>query len=468
MGSVAAACRTLGDRVAGSEEKLYEPMKSYLERNEVQVFPGFSPQQLNTFRPSKIVVGNAVSRGNEELEFALENRYEIVSLPQLVGSKLIAMNTSMVVTGTHGKTTTTSMLAWILEVAMLRPGFMIGGVPGNFENSCRPCDRELHNTSRGYFVIEGDEYDSAYWDKRSKFLHYRPDVGIINNIEFDHADIFDSLEEIIKSFRLFARLVPRNGLLILNGDDPNVMGLIPSLVSPYVTFGKSESCDWRLVDLDASASGNRFHVVGPEGIELKLESEAQGEYNALNWIAAIAAAKFIGIPSAVIKSAVRSYKLPRRRLEVIGSYLGNVVVDDFAHHPTAIRQTLAALRQRFPTQRIWVAFEPRSNTTTRNLLQKELESCFEGAAGVLIGALDRPERYAEADRLNTDALVRRLESQGMNAFALSIEEGKLPDWGRILQAKLDSWIGEGDVIAILTNGDMGGLRQFLTVPDSNE
>lgn len=461
MGGVAAACQQHGMDVVGSEADLYEPMKSYLAEHGVTVFPSFDPANLVASQPDLVVVGNAVSRGNEELEVALEHKLNLISLPDLVAKSLIARNTSIVIAGTHGKTTTTSMTAWMLEEAGLAPGYLIGGVPGNFTESCRPVPAALHNTPGGYFVTEGDEYDSAYFDKRSKFLHYRPDIGVINNIEFDHADIFDDLAAIKKSFRLFARLVPRNGVLLVNGDDANSLSVAAEPVCPVETFGLGENCTWRAADFATGSEKSSFTLLKngePLGV---ISLGMPGEHNALNMLVASVIGLRCGLTLEQVQAGAASFVPPKRRLEVIGEFQGAVVVDDFAHHPTAIQATIRALAAKYPGRRIWVAFEPRSNTTTRNVLQAELENCFAGAAGVALGAMDRPWRYADHERLDLDRLVSRLDSQGIQGFAVSVAQAQAGNWGDLVFAQLQKWVEAGDVVAVLSNGNFDGLRQRL-------
>ena len=452
MGGVAGALKMAGERVFGSEEVIYEPMKSYLAECGVTVFPSFNPVHMLEVAPDKVIVGNAVSRGNEELEVALEQKLNCVSLPQIVAEKLIGQNSSIVIAGTHGKTTSTAMTANLLETGGLAPGFLIGGVPGNFDVSCRPARGSV-------FVIEGDEYDSAYFDKRSKFLHYKPDIAVVNNIEFDHADIFDDLEAILKSFRLFIRLVPRNGVVLANGDDPNVREVLKVACSPVETFGFGADCFWRISDFEAASDGSTFTVHRDGSFFGEFSSPVTGQFNAMNMVVAIACGHRLGISRPDLKKGTASYISPKRRMQEKGTWRGALVIDDFGHHPTAIRQTIDALIDRYPNKNVIACFEPRSNTTTRNFYQKELATCFERSSAVAIGALDRPERYSETERLNLDQLSNELPTPN---FVLSLEQGKEPDWGRYIRDWLETIVQPGDLIVTFSNGDFGGLRQLLT------
>lgn len=461
MGGVAAACQQQGAQISGSETDLYEPMKSYLADHGVQVFPSFDPQNIVASSAERIVVGNAVSRGNEELEYALEQKIPLVSLPGLISEKLIDRNTSVVIAGTHGKTTTTSMVAWMLDQAGLEPGYLIGGVPGNFSDSCRPVAPRFHNTDQGYFISEGDEYDTAFFDKRSKFLLYRPDIGVINNIEFDHADIFDSLDAIKRSFRLFARLVPRNGVLLANHDDPNVAEVIADPVCPVQTFGFGEEAYWRASDVRMDDGLCVFDLHRDGSLLGSVNLNMPGDHNVSNMLVACAVGLRAGLSFEQIVAGALSYKAPKRRLEEIGSFQGALVVDDFAHHPTAIQATLDALGAKYPGRRIWVAFEPRSNTTTRNIFQHELANCFSGASGVMFGATDRPRRYTSEEKLDLNALVADLGVKGIDSDFITEDQAKDKDWGKVAFDWLETRVEEGDIVGVFSNGNFGGLRAML-------
>ena len=454
MGGVAGACKMAGSDVFGSEEVIYEPMKSYLADCGVTVFPTFDGTQMVKSKPDWVVVGNAVSRANEELEIALEHKMNCISLPQLVAEKLIAKNTSVVIAGTHGKTTTTAMTANMLEVGGLKPGFLIGGVPGNFEVSCRPSQGNV-------FVTEGDEYDSAYFDKRSKFLHYKPDIAVVNNIEFDHADIFDDLEAVKKSFRLFVRLVPRNGVVLANGDDPIVREVLEVSCSPVETFGFGEGSFWLAKDVETSSEGVTFTVYRNNVLFGRFSSPVAGKFNVLNMLVAIACGYRLGMSLSALQQGSATYVSPKRRMQEKGTWRGALVIDDFGHHPTAIRQTIDAIIDRYPNRKIIACFEPRSNTTTRNFYQKELSSCFDRASAVAIGALDRPERYSENERLDLDLLSQELIKPN---FVLSLKQGKESDWGKYIRDWLEGIVQPNDVLVTFSNGDFGGLRAMIQEP----
>ncbi|NTV97756.1 MAG: UDP-N-acetylmuramate--alanine ligase [Chlorobiaceae bacterium] len=455
MASTAVALSHEGHAITGSDTQLYPPMSTYLEEHNIRYFNGFSEHNLQSASPDIIVVGNAISRGNPELEYALEHRLELVSMPDLVRRTLIGTNTSIVVTGTHGKTTTTSLVAWLLEYGGLKPGFLVGGIPENFSIGCRASGRE----TEGFFVSEGDEYDTAFFDKRSKFLHYRPDIAIINNIEFDHADIFSSLEEIRRSFRLFVNLIPRNGTLIVNGEDPVALEVASKAFCRVERFGLSGECEWLALNVIADHDSTSFDILRFGKFEGTVRVPLFGNYNIMNSLAAVAAAMSAGLPFEAVSRGLSLFRRPKRRMEVIGTFNRNItLLEDFAHHPTAVRVTLEAIGQLYEGRRIVTCFEPRSNTTTRNIFQKELSECFSPAAVVVFGKVHRPERYSMDERLDTDMLEMELKKQGKTVFMAGRDTGDYPvDIVRFL----DGCLREGDVVVVLSNGSFGNLKNLL-------
>ena len=455
MASVAVALSHAGHAITGSDTQLYPPMSTYLDDHNIRYFSGFSEENLLSASPDVIVVGNAISRGNPELEYALDHRLELVSMPELVRHHLIAKNTSIVVTGTHGKTTTTSLVAWLLEHGGLKPGFLVGGIPENFSIGCRASGQ----SEAGFFVTEGDEYDTAYFDKRSKFLLYRPDIAIINNIEFDHADIFNSLEDIKRSFRLFVNLLPRNGTLLVNGDDPVAVEVASKAFCRVERFGLTEESEWSARNISTDREASSFDLYHEGELLGNIRVPLFGNYNIMNTLAAIAAASHTGLPFHAIMRGTPLFLRPKRRMEIIGTFPRNItLVEDFAHHPTAIRVTLEALSDFYAGRRIVTCFEPRSNTTTRNIFQQEMSECFGPASIVVMGKVHRPERYLPEECLDTARLKEELQNQGKTVFLAGKNPENYPD---DIVAFLESQLLDGDVVIVLSNGSFGNLKNLL-------
>jgi len=440
MASTAAALKDRGFVVTGSDQNVYPPMSTFLASRGIEVMNGYTERNL-AHRPDLVVIGNAISRGNLEAEHVLEHKLRYCSLPELLKEFFIRGKRSIVVAGTHGKTTTTSLLTWVFEHNGLNPSYLIGGIPTNLNQGARFTDSE-------WFIIEGDEYDTAFFDKRSKFVHYLPEIGVINNLEFDHADIFEDLAAIQRSFSHFVRLIPRNGVLLANGDDPNVAGLLHVTHCPVKRFG-----------LDRSHAVHAFNVrYGPTATEFELPSfkfhlNLVGELNVRNALAVIACAKHCGLSNRQIQAAFDTFKGIRRRMEVRGVAGGITVVDDFGHHPTAIRETLRALRIRYPSQRLWAVFEPRSNTTRRNVFQSELARAFGDADAVIVCEVARLEQLAPEERLDPQRLMQDLRGAGKAA-------DYLPDPDSIV-AHLGEKAQGGDVICVFSNGGFGGIHTKL-------
>lgn len=440
MASVAAALQERGMRVTGSDENVYPPMSTFLSKQGIEVRAGFSEKNLAD-APELVVIGNAISRGNPEAEGVLAGKLRYISLPELLRETVLRGRRNIVVTGTHGKTTTTAMLAWVFEHNGLNPSYLIGGIPNNFSQGACFSDSE-------WFILEGDEYDSAFFDKRSKFIHYLPEVAIINNLEFDHADIFNDLADVQKSFRQFINLIPNNGLLLANGDDANLAPLLDIGHCPVWRFGLGQSNTVRANGLEFPVGGSRFSV---DGFEFNVPM--CGELNVRNALAAVAAARYAGLEDAQIQSAFDTFKGIKRRMEIRGEARGVTVIDDFAHHPTAIRETLKALRVSFPGQRLWAIFEPRSNTTRRAVFQEELATALSGADKILIAAVAKLEQIPETERLNPSRLVEDVNASGEKAVYL-------PDVTAIV-GHVAAKVQPGDVVCVLSNGGFGGIHEHL-------
>lgn len=460
MGSLAVACVALGHTVTGSDIGVYSPMSDVLQYAGIAWYEGYDGERLLGSAPDLVVMGNAISRGNAELEAVLNQRLPMTSMAALVGELFIDRNTSIVVSGTHGKTTTSSIEAWLLESCGRHPGFFIGGVPSMAASGCRPVPAELHNSHNGIFVSEGDEYDTAFFDKRSKFVHYRPTIAIVNNIEFDHADIFPNIDAIIRSFEHLIRIVPSNGVVLVNADDDNALLAASNSYAPVETVGLADAANWRITDVVYEAGGTSWNLLRGHERRASLSIAMPGEHNMRNATMAAVAAMHVGLSSDEIARALNDFVPPQRRLQVIGNWNGARVIDDFAHHPTAIRASVAALKQRYPDGALHVCFEPRSNTTTRAFFQKELGSCFTGCSSVCIGPVNRPERYRIEDRLNTTQLKSDIEVHGSAAHIIDSTHANTL-WGTEVADWLKTRVQPGDIVAIFSNGDVGGLRQLL-------
>jgi UDP-N-acetylmuramate: L-alanyl-gamma-D-glutamyl-meso-diaminopimelate ligase len=443
MGAVAAALRDRGFIVTGSDENVYPPMSTFLESKGIALRAGYRPENIPE-DADVVVIGNAMKRGNPEVEAVLNRKLYYVSLPEILKDLFLRGRHNLVVTGTHGKTTTTALLAWILSVAKLDPGYVIGGIPKNL-------GKGAHLNDSKYFVIEGDEYDSAFFDKRSKFVHYLPELLIVNNIEFDHADIFDNLDQIKLSFRRLFNIVPQNGMILLNGDDPNCVGVaqqLQPLLAQILEIGFSPNCAQQIREISCSSTGSRFTLGGD-----KFEIPLVGEFNVRNAAMAISAARFYGVPLEAVRKALKSFKGIARRQEVRGEARGVKVIDDFGHHPTAIRETLRALRHRYPGARLWAIFEPRSNTTRRAVFQHELAEALKLADGVFISQVARLDQIPAKERLDPEAVVAAITAAGRPAFYE-------PDVAHILE-KLVPLLQANDVVTVFSNGGFDGIHEKL-------
>ncbi len=444
MGAVAAALQQQGWKVTGSDAKTYPPISDFLEAQGIYLFDGYSADNLPS-EPALIVIGNALSRGNPELEAVLNRKLPYISLPELLRTQVLHGRHNLVVTGTHGKTTTSSMLAWIFEVAQKNPSYLIGGIPKNLGQGA--CFRDPKTSP--HVILEGDEYDTAFFDKRSKFLHYLPELVVINNIEFDHADIFSSLEEIKLSFRRLLQLVPSEGMILLNGDDANCLAVTQSAFAPIIEVGFSENCGHRITAPWQREGRSGFELLG-HAFELPMI----GEHNIRNAAMALSASHFYGIPIATIQKALLEFQGVKRRQEIFTTLQGNILIDDFGHHPTAIRQTLEGVRTRYgAATKIWALFEPRSNTARRAVFQEVLPQAFAAADGVIIGGVARAALLAETERLNPDRLAEELQAMGKKAFyEPSVDQ---------IVLKLQSLLKPEDIIVIFSNGSFEGLRARL-------
>lgn len=440
MASVAAALKELGVEVTGSDAGVYRPASDVLATAGIVPRIGYDAANLAS-GADLVVIGNAISRGNPEAEEVLARRMRFCSLPELLREMFIRRKRSLVVCGTHGKTTTASLLAWVFEHSGRHPSFLIGGVPNNFPIGARFTDSP-------WIILEGDEYDTAFFDKRSKFVHYQPEVALLNNLEFDHADIFDNLAAIQKSFSHLIRLVPRNGLVLANGDDPGLAPVLDVTFCPVTRFGLGAGNDVaaRIVELGADAG--TFEVGGA-----RFRIPLAGRFNICNALGVVACARHCGLTDAEIQAAFDTFTGVQRRMQARGTADSVTVVDDFAHHPTAIRETIEALRLKFPARRIWAVFEPRSNTTRRHVFQRELAGALTVADAVVVAQVAALDRLKPEERLDPDRLIEDVRQAGRPAEYL-------PEVPQIV-AHLAQKAASGDVIAVLSNGGFGGIHDRL-------
>jgi UDP-N-acetylmuramate: L-alanyl-gamma-D-glutamyl-meso-diaminopimelate ligase len=442
MGAVAAAMKQRGFIITGSDSSVYPPMSDFLRNQGITLTEGYHEDNIPA-DTDVVIIGNAISRGNPEAEAALERKLLYHSLPEVLKEFFLRGKRNFVVSGTHGKTTTSSMLAWIFKNAGRDPGYMIGGLPKNLGCGAHFADSEFN-------VLEGDEYDTAFFDKRSKFLHYLPECVVINNVEFDHADIYNSLDEIKLTFRRLLNIVPRGGVAYINGDEQNCLDVAAQAPCPITTVGFGENCTLRIADLDYETDRSSFTLDG-----VSYSTRMTGEFNVRNAAMAVAAATFAGLTVDEIRDGLESFDGVARRQELRGEVNGIKVIDDFAHHPTAIRLAVQSLRQRHPDARLWILFEPRSNTTRRAVFQNELAKSLALADFAIVAGIPDLHKIPENDRLDPNKLsadIARLGGQGWY----------LPDVETII-AKVKQTARPGDIIAVLSNGGFGGIHEKLLV-----
>ena len=452
MASLAGLLKAAGHTVTGSDENVYPPMSTGLQQMGIAYRQGYRPENLEP-RPDIVIVGNAISRGNPELEAVLIQKLRYTSAAATIKEEFIWGHQSMAVAGTHGKTTTTSLLAWALESAGLNPSFLIGGVAENFGTSFRLTDSK-------YFVIEADEYDTAYFDKGPKMWHYLPDTAIVNNIEFDHADIYRDEEAYKFAFARFINLIPKNGTLIAGWDSPIVRELAPKSFAPVESFGfgdettlPSDQLLWHAREVEFSESGTRFRAFRSGEEWGTIETPLAGAFNVRNVLAVIAAAEAVKADRDGVCEGLRTFTSVKRRMEVRGEIRGVAVIDDFAHHPTAIRETIDAIRQKYKGRRIVAVYEPRSYTAQRHEFQQDYVRAFRDADEVVFAALYRPDRYTKETALDLGMLVHDLASNGKGAKQLKDADAIVAD--------LSPRLKDRDVVLIMSNGGFGGIHEKL-------
>jgi UDP-N-acetylmuramate: L-alanyl-gamma-D-glutamyl-meso-diaminopimelate ligase len=450
MASLAGLLQLQGHRITGSDKAAYPPMSDLLRGLGIPILEPYAEANLNP-APDLVVIGNALSRGNPEIECVLDRRIPFTSMAAILREEFLAGRQSLVVAGSHGKTTTTSMLAWIYQVAArespaLEPSFLIGGVAENFSTSF-----QLRPTRT--FIVEGDEYDTAFFDKGPKFLHYFPDSLILTSVEFDHADIYADLNAVKTAFKRLVNLVPRRGRIVAYDGNANVTDCVAGALCPVERYGFSESADWRIRNLRHEGGMTRWQAWRNGAVWAHFEMHLAGEHNALNATAAAALAAGQGIGKEAIQTALATFKSVKRRLEVRAEIGGVTIIDDFAHHPTAIRETLRALRSVYPQSRLWAVLEPRSNTLRRKVLEAELIESLRLADRVVLAGVYQQQRIADAERLHPEDVVSALNAVGtkseLHADADAIVRAVAPE------------LASGDVVAILSNGGFDGIYDKL-------
>jgi UDP-N-acetylmuramate: L-alanyl-gamma-D-glutamyl-meso-diaminopimelate ligase len=450
MASLAGLLQLQGHRITGSDKAAYPPMSDLLRTLGIPILEPYSESNLDP-PPDLIVIGNALSRGNHEIEYVLDHRLPFISMAEMLRQEFLTGRSPLVVAGTHGKTTTTSMLAWIHQVAArqtptLEPSFLIGGVAENFGTSFQL--RPTHP-----FIVEGDEYDTVFYDKGPKFLHYFPDALILTHVEYDHADIYSDLEAVKRAFKLLVNLVPRSGLIVAYDGSANVTECVSRAFCPVERYGFSDSSNWQIRDLRHESSRTRWHVNRAGVPWANFEMDLAGEHNTLNATAAAALAAGQGISKDAIVEALATFKSVKRRLELRAQIAGITIIEDFAHHPTAIRETLRTLRAVYPKSRLWAVLEPRSNTLRRKVLAADLIASLRLADHAVLAGVFQQERIPEPERLHPDEVVRALNAEGTPSELL-------PDANTIVDS-IAPRLATGDVVAILSNGGFDGIYEKL-------
>jgi UDP-N-acetylmuramate: L-alanyl-gamma-D-glutamyl-meso-diaminopimelate ligase len=447
MGAFAGMLKATGCHVTGSDEKVYPPMSDMLRAWGIDVMTPYSPDNLDRAKPDLVVIGNVIRRVNPEATAVRERGLRQMSFPAAMGSLVLGDKHSVVVTGTHGKTTTSALMAHVLVAAGTDPSFLVGGVTLNQDANYR--------VGRGPFVvIEGDEYDTAYFDKGPKFLHYRPRTTIVTSIEFDHADIYRDLEHYESAFTRLARIVPANGVLLVCSTYPTAVELIRSAAAAAVTTYSAEvAADWTARDVRFGPEGVRFVVHGPDDSSHEVLLPMSGMHNVENAVGVYAAAISLGLTPAQIADGFRSFKGVKRRQEIRGEIGGVMVIDDFAHHPTAVRETIHGIRLRYPDRRLWAVFEPRSNTSRRNIHQEAYALAFDGAERVSLRIPPPHDQVPANEQLDIPRVVEALRERGIEAHATRDVPTLVDD--------VASGVREGDVVLVMSNGAFDGFIPSL-------
>ena len=445
MAPLAGILKQRGCLVTGSDQNVYPPMSHFLEGLAIPVLEGYDPRNLNPL-PDLVIVGNVITKHNPEAMELSRLKLPYLSMPQALAHFAMKDKRSIVVCGTHGKTTTTALTAWILEQAGMQPSFMVGGIPNNFQGSF-----QLGNGP--YFIIEGDEYDTAFFDKGPKFLHYKPWIAILTSIEFDHADIYRDLQHVVESFRKLITLIPPEGLLIANADDPVVRQESSRAKCPVIKYGLSEEAEWKAIALNFQEDQTRLKILKQDKEYMPLMTPLYGEHNISNLLATVVLSHFLDIDQQNLSEAVKGFGGIKRRQEIKGEKSGVLVLDDFAHHPTAVRKTIQAVREKYKTRRLIAVFEPRSNSSRRNIFQERYALSFDQADLVLIPEPPLMEKIPLEERFSSKQLVEELKRRGLKA-------SYSPNTNHLLE-EIIRRSRQGDLILFMSNGPFDNLPQRL-------
>ncbi|MAV89788.1 MAG: UDP-N-acetylmuramate:L-alanyl-gamma-D-glutamyl-meso-diaminopimelate ligase [Bdellovibrionaceae bacterium] len=456
MASLAGIFKEMGFQVAGSDQNVYPPMSTMLENLNIPIFNGYRAENLKEFQPDFVIVGNVISRSNPEAEYLLSQEIPYTSLPQAMGEFVIGSRDSYVVSGTHGKTTTSSLLAWVLESLGKEPGFLIGGLPLNFKSSFRPPQKDI-------FVIEGDEYDTAFFDKVPKFVHYKPKHVILTSIEFDHADIYKDLDQILQAFRRLLELIPEDGTLVYNAQDKNIESLLKYCRGQKVSYG-FESGDYTLSDRSNVLGRNQFRVFKKDGDKKRsvadLALKVFGPHNTMNALGVFALMHTLGFEQGAVLSALASFKGVKRRQEILLENKDYALIEDFAHHPTAVRLTIEAMKEKYPDRRLLAVFEPRSATSRRKYFQDQFEEAFSHADALFLSVPYEAAKIPEGERFSSKEVVDHLKASGHEAF--------LGENAKELVSEIERYKSPGDVVLVMSNGGFDGIYgQLRSVLDQS-
>jgi UDP-N-acetylmuramate: L-alanyl-gamma-D-glutamyl-meso-diaminopimelate ligase len=447
MGSLAGLLQARGYRVTGSDQNIYPPMSTYLAETGIEVLAGYHAEHLST-RPDLVIVGNAVSRTNLEAQAVLNQTIPYMSFPQALGQFLIGSRTSVAIAGTHGKTTTTALAAWVLTCAGLDPGFFIGGVPLNFGSGWKV-------GSGNYVVIEGDEYDTAFFDKGPKFLHYRPRHAIFTGVEFDHADIYRDLEHVKTAFGRLMDVIPADGSLVVCADFAAALEISTRARCPRVTYGANSAADWTVDNVEFHEGRTFFEPRYRGKSEGRIEVALIGRHNVINALAVYAMGRVLDIERNRLLEGFSTFRGVKRRQEIRGEQRGVLLIDDFAHHPTAVRETIDAVRAAYRGRRVWAIFEPRSNTSKRNIFEKEFADALARADRIVVANVYQPEKVSEGQRLSVENLVERINAIGREPRACVV--GNATE----IAARVAREARPGDVLLVMSNGGFDGVQDKI-------